>query len=127
MRLFYSTGESGPCTPHDEGAFPSIDLPHELPVFPGGILHSSGSSSGGDRASVEYEYTTDAPVTELASFYESALAEEGWRLTGSATTVVAAVIGFDDAAARLAGFVTMVANEVTSETEIRAWVVQSGR
>jgi hypothetical protein len=126
VRLFYSTGESGPCTPHDEGGFPSIELPHKVPAYPGALLHSSGSSSGGDRTSLEYVYSADASVTDVADFYESALAAEGWRLAGSAATSDAAVISFDDAAAQVAGFVMIVANDVTGNTEIRAWIVQSG-
>ena len=126
VRLFYSVGTPGECPPQGDGTFAPIELPYSLPVFPGAAGYGSSSSLGPDRTSIEYEYSVGASVGDVADFYQSALAGEGWLVTGSAATSDAAVIRFEDGATALVGFVSIAASDVGGGTEFRVSIVRSG-
>ena len=126
VRLFYSGETPGECPPQGDGTFAPVELPYKLPVFPGAAGYGSSSSLGRDRTTINYEYSADASVGDVADFYQSALAAEGWLVTGSAATGDAAVIRFEDGATPIIGFVSIAASHVAGGTEFRVSIVGSG-
>ncbi len=60
------------------------DWPSDAPIFPGSTATFSGTSNQNNENFAMLSLQTSASANDVIAYYESAVAAEGWEITGTA-------------------------------------------